>query len=67
MNIRYLQEILSCTEEITAIGKNAKVDGVLCHVMGVVRYGMKMKSLKSRLNFFSIIILLMLKILYLNR
>ena len=45
MNIRYLQELLSRTEEITVIGKNAKVDGVLYHVMGIVRYGMKMKLL----------------------
>ncbi|KJR48041.1 hypothetical protein UF75_1514 [Desulfosporosinus sp. I2] len=39
MNIRYLHERLSRIEEITVVGKNTVVDGVICHVMGVVRYG----------------------------
>lgn len=45
MNIRYLDELLSRTEEITVIGKNAEIKGVLCHVMGIVRQGMKMQLL----------------------
>lgn len=45
MNIRYLQELLSRIEEITVIGMNAEVDGVACHVMGIVRYGMQIKLL----------------------
>jgi hypothetical protein len=45
MNIRYLHQLLSRINEITVIGKNAEVDGVLCHVIGVVRYGMQMRLL----------------------
>ncbi|TGE37106.1 hypothetical protein E4K67_14500 [Desulfosporosinus fructosivorans] len=45
MNIRYLHERLSPIEEITVVGKNTVVDGVICHVMGVVRYGRKMRLL----------------------
>lgn len=43
MNIGYLHEILSRTEEIKVIGKSVKVDGVLCNVMGIVRHGMEMQ------------------------
>jgi hypothetical protein len=45
MNIQYLQEILSQTEEITVIGKSTEVDGVICNVMGVVRYGRQIRLL----------------------
>ncbi|HBW37886.1 hypothetical protein [Desulfosporosinus sp. BICA1-9] len=45
MNIRYLHERLSRIEEITVVGKNTVVDGVICHVMGVVRYGMQLRLL----------------------
>jgi len=45
MNIRYLHELLSRIEEIKVIGKNVKVEGVICHVMGIVRHGMEMQLL----------------------
>lgn len=45
MNIKSLQQLLSRIDEITIIGKVAEVDGVLCHVMGVARYGMEMRLL----------------------
>ena len=45
MNIGYLQKLLSCIDEITVIGRNTEVDGVLCHVVGIVRYGMQMRLL----------------------
>jgi len=42
MNIRYLQKLLSRIDEIKIIGKNAEIDGVVCNVAGVVRYGLKL-------------------------
>jgi hypothetical protein len=45
MNIRHLHEVLSRIEEIKIIGKNAKVDGVVCNVMGIVRQGMELRLL----------------------
>jgi hypothetical protein len=45
MNIRYLKELLDNTREIMVIGKTAEVNGVVCHVMGVVRDGTKMRLL----------------------
>ncbi|NLY71096.1 MAG: hypothetical protein GX076_05380 [Clostridiales bacterium] len=50
MNIRYLHEILSRIEEIRIIGKTTKVDGVICNVMGIVRYGTEMRLLILQYN-----------------
>lgn len=36
---------MSRIDEITVIGKTTEVEGVLCHAMGVVRYGMEMRLL----------------------
>lgn len=43
MNIRYLQDVLSNMDEIRVIGTSSKVDGVICHVMGLVRRGTDMR------------------------
>lgn len=45
MNIRYLKELLDETEEMMVIGKTAEMDGVICHVMGIVREGTTMRLL----------------------
>lgn len=45
MNIRFLQELLSRMEEIKIIGRNAEIDGVVCNVVGVVRYGIQLRLL----------------------
>lgn len=45
MNIEGVQRQLSRIEEIAVIGKNAEVEGVICHVMGVVRYGSRIRLL----------------------
>jgi len=39
MNIKYIQELLSRIDEMKIIGKNSLIDGVVCNVAGVVRYG----------------------------
>lgn len=39
MNIRYLQEMLSTITEVKPLGKTAEINGVLCHVIGLIRYG----------------------------
>ncbi|ACL18655.1 hypothetical protein Dhaf_0589 [Desulfitobacterium hafniense DCB-2] len=39
MNIGYLQETLSSITEVKPLGKTAEVNGVLCHIIGLVRYG----------------------------
>lgn len=43
MNIRYLKEILSRMDEIKTIGKSAEIDGVVCNVAGIVRYGLQLR------------------------
>lgn len=43
MNIRYLQEMLSRMDEIKIIGKSAEIDGVVCNVAGIVRYGLQLR------------------------
>lgn len=43
MNIRYLQKLLSRIDEIKIIGKSAEIDGVICNVAGIVRYGMQLR------------------------
>lgn len=43
MNIRYLQKLLSKIDEIKIIGKNTVVDGVVCNIAGVVRYGLQLR------------------------
>ena len=45
MNIGYLRGILYGIEEIKAVGKSVKVDGVSCNVMGIVRDGMEIRLL----------------------
>lgn len=37
MNLQVLQHQLSQIKEIAVISRNAEIDGVICHVMGVVR------------------------------
>ncbi len=43
MNIKYLQKLLSRIDEIKIIGKKTEVDGVVCNVVGVARYGQKLR------------------------
>lgn len=43
MNIKYIQEQLSRIDEIKIIGKNAEIDGVVCNIVGIVRYGKKLR------------------------
>jgi len=43
MNIRYLQKLLSRIDEIKVIGKNAIIEGVVCNVAGIVRYGLQLR------------------------
>lgn len=45
MNIRSLSNLLSQTDELTVIGKGAVVDGVICHVLGLVRSGRQLRLL----------------------
>ena len=42
MNIKYIQKLLSRIDEIKIIGKTAVIDGVVCNVAGIVRYGQKL-------------------------
>ncbi len=42
MNIRNLQKLLSRIDEMKIIGKNAIIDGVICNITGIVRYGLKL-------------------------
>lgn len=39
MNFQVLQHQLSQIKEMTVISRNAEIDGVICHVMGMVRRG----------------------------
>jgi hypothetical protein len=43
MNIKYIQELLSRIDEIKIIGKTAEIDGVVCNIAGIVRYGQKLR------------------------
>ena len=43
MNIKYLQELLSRIDEIKIIGKNAEIEGVVCNVAALVRYGLQLR------------------------
>ncbi|WP_313341026.1 hypothetical protein [Sedimentibacter sp.] len=43
MNINYLQKLLSRIDEIKIIGKNAEIDGVVCNVAALVRYGAELR------------------------
>lgn len=43
MNIKYLQKILSRIDEIKIIGKSAEIEGVICNVAGIVRYGLQLR------------------------
>ncbi|MDD4781215.1 MAG: hypothetical protein PHT02_11540, partial [Tissierellia bacterium] len=42
MNIKYIQKLLSRIDEIKIIGKTAEIDGVVCNIAGIVRYGQKL-------------------------
>lgn len=50
MNIKYLQKFLSNINEIKIIGKNAEIDGVVCNVAGVARYGMQLRLVVIEYN-----------------
>lgn len=50
MNIKYLQELLSRIDEIKIIGKTAEINGVVCNVAGVVRYGMQLRLIILEYN-----------------
>ena len=39
MLLRNLQECLNGVDEIAVIGREATADGVLCHVVGLIRRG----------------------------
>lgn len=43
MNIRNLQKLLSRIDEMKIIGKNAIIDGVVCNIAGIVRYGLQLR------------------------
>jgi hypothetical protein len=45
MNIRCLNNSLSRIKELSIIGKNVDVDGISCHVMGIVRYSTQLRLL----------------------
>lgn len=48
MNIRCLYEKLTSIEQIKVIGKNAKLNDVICNVMGILRRGTKLQLLILR-------------------
>ena len=43
MNIKYIKKLLSRIDEIKTISKTAEIDGVVCNIAGVVRYGQKLR------------------------
>lgn len=43
MNIKFLQKLLSKMDEIKIIGKNAEINGVVCNVAAIVRYGIQLR------------------------
>jgi hypothetical protein len=43
MNIKYIQKLLSRINEIKIIGKTVEIDGVVCNIAGIVRYGKKLR------------------------
>ena len=43
MNIKYIQELLSRIDEIKIIGKTIEINGVICNIAGLVRYGKKLR------------------------
>ena len=43
MNIKYIQKLLSRIDEIKIIGKTTEIDGVVCSIAGIVRYGQKLR------------------------
>lgn len=45
MNIKYIQDLLSRIDEIKIIGRTAEIDGVICNIAGLVRYGQKVRLL----------------------
>jgi hypothetical protein len=43
MNIKYIQELLSRIDEIKIIGQTVEIDGVVCNIAGIVRYGHQLR------------------------
>ncbi|MDD4677984.1 MAG: hypothetical protein PHN25_02140 [Tissierellia bacterium] len=43
MNIEYIQKLLSRINEIRIINKTIELDGVVCNIAGLVRYGQKLR------------------------
>ncbi|MBP7222336.1 MAG: hypothetical protein KBA50_03710 [Sedimentibacter sp.] len=43
MNIKYIQNLLSKLDEIKIIGKTVEINGVICSIAGIVRYGQKLR------------------------
>ena len=43
MNIKYIQNLLSRIDEIKIIGKTTEIDGIVCNIAGIVRYGQNLR------------------------
>jgi hypothetical protein len=43
LNIKYIQKLLSRIDEIKIIGKTVEIDGIVCNIAGIVRYGKKLR------------------------
>jgi len=43
MNIKYIQKLLSRISEIKTINKTTEINGVVCNIAGIVRYGQKLR------------------------
>ncbi|HQO73162.1 MAG TPA: hypothetical protein PLJ53_10505, partial [Sedimentibacter sp.] len=43
MNIKYIKELLSRINEVRIINKKADIEGVVCNIAGIVRYGQKLR------------------------
>ena len=43
MNIKHIQNLLQRIDEIKIIGKTVEIDGVVCNIAGIVRYGQNLR------------------------
>ena len=43
MNIKHIQNLLQRIDEIKIIGKTVELDGVVCNIAGIVRYGQNLR------------------------
>ena len=43
MNIKYIKELLSRINEVRIINKKVDIEGVVCNIAGIVRYGQKLR------------------------